>query len=221
MRSHTNQNVTLLTPLLEYILHTCTARLQTSVFAVKSGKRWASRSRNDSAESARRTESSGEFIVMSYQRLSHSFHGPPVAVPARPGVDTQQGWMKRWQRNDTNSSKQSRWDDCSEETKCVFVFELGCANAIQTHWVFTDEGNLFDQSLCSSLSLSGCRCRTSDRTSRWWRSVTWRRLSVNQACCLWATLCIMATGRRISQQEALLKEVRRVMTCVKCFVPHS
>lgn len=209
MRSHTNQNVTLLTPLLEYILHTFTARLQTSVFAVKSGKRWASRSRNDSAESARRTESSGEFIVMSYSDCHTAFMGPPCGC---------------------SCSLQGRYSAGMNETVTTMIKTTPIVPNRADEMIavkkpnvslFTDEGNLFEQSLCSSLSLSGCRCRTSDRTSRWWRSVTWRRLSVNQACCLWAALCIMATGRRISQQEALLKEVRRVMTCVKCFAPHS
>lgn len=143
------------------------------------------------------------------QRLSHSFYGPPRGC---------------------SCSLQGRYSAGMNETVTTMIKTTPIVPNRADEMIavkkpnvslFTDEGNLFEQSLCSSLSLSGCRCRTSDRTSRWWRSVTWRRLSVNQACCLWAALCIMATGRRISQQEALLKEVRRVMTCVKCFAPHS
>lgn len=51
-------------------------------------------------------------------------------------------------------------------------------------------------------SALGCRCQTFDRTLRWWRCVTWPRLSKALACSRGPTACITGTGCPVSQLAA-------------------
>lgn len=156
MRSHTNQNVTLLTPLLEYILHTFTARLQTCVCS----QEWKTVSIEEQKRLGRVRQEDGEFWWV-YRNVipatvTQLLWGPPVAVPAHYRVDTQQGWMKRWQRwlkrHQYFQTEQMRWLQ-SRNQMCLCFWTWMCQCYSNTLSIYRRRKSVWPVALFLSLSV--------------------------------------------------------------------